>query len=66
VTAIPLMAVFGFATVAMLIVAVTSLAWMVDSWRTPHALGQMPFPEPDEPRLSFTRRLCSATPSAGC
>src|SRR4051794_38638577 len=48
------MVVFGLATVAMLIVAVTSLAWMVDSWRTPHALGQMPFPEPDEPRLSFS------------
>jgi len=54
VTAVPLMVVFGLATVAMLIVAVTSLAWMVDSWRTPHALGQMPFPEPDEPRLSFS------------
>ena len=53
-TAVPLMVVFGLATVAMLIVAVTSLAWMVDSWRTPHALGQMPFPEPDDPRLSFS------------
>jgi len=48
------MIVFGLATVAMLVVATTSLAWMVDSWRTPHALGQMPFPAPDEPRLSFS------------
>jgi cellulose synthase/poly-beta-1,6-N-acetylglucosamine synthase-like glycosyltransferase len=48
------MLVFGLATLAMLVVAVTSLVWMVDSWRTPHALGQMPFPEPDEPRLSFS------------
>jgi len=54
VTALPFMIVFGLATVAMLVVATTSLAWMVDSWRTPHALGQMPFPEPDEPRLSFS------------
>jgi cellulose synthase/poly-beta-1,6-N-acetylglucosamine synthase-like glycosyltransferase len=48
------MLAFGLATIAMLLVAVSSLAWMVDSWRTPHALGQMPFPEPDEPRLSFS------------
>jgi cellulose synthase/poly-beta-1,6-N-acetylglucosamine synthase-like glycosyltransferase len=48
------MVLFGLATVAMLIVATTSLAWMVDSWRTPRAIGQMPFPEPDEPRLSFS------------
>jgi cellulose synthase/poly-beta-1,6-N-acetylglucosamine synthase-like glycosyltransferase len=54
VTAILLMALFGLATVAMLIVATTSLAWMIDSWRTPRAIGQMPFPEPDEPRLSFS------------
>jgi cellulose synthase/poly-beta-1,6-N-acetylglucosamine synthase-like glycosyltransferase len=45
---------FLLATVAMLVVAVTSLAWMIDSWRTPRAVGQMPFPEPDEPRLSFS------------
>ena len=35
----------------MFVVAGTTLAWMVDSWRTPDAVGQMPFPEPDEPRL---------------
>ncbi|MDT7713054.1 MAG: hypothetical protein QOG46_1748 [Pseudonocardiales bacterium] len=49
-----LMVGFLLATVAMLVVAVTSLAWMIDSWRTPRAVGQMPFPEPDEPRLSFS------------
>jgi cellulose synthase/poly-beta-1,6-N-acetylglucosamine synthase-like glycosyltransferase len=54
VTELPLMALFLLATVAMLIVATTSLAWMLDSWRTPRAIGQMPFPEPDEPRLSFS------------
>ena len=51
---LPLMALFLLATVAMLVVAATSLAWMMDSWRTPRAIGQMPFPEPDEPRLSFS------------
>ena len=46
--------------------AVTTLAWMLDSWRTPWAVGQMPFPA-RQPRLSFslscrpgTRRRCSA------
>ena len=38
----------------LFVVAVTTLAWMLDSWRTPHAVGQMPFPEPDEPQLSFS------------
>jgi cellulose synthase/poly-beta-1,6-N-acetylglucosamine synthase-like glycosyltransferase len=42
------------ATIAMFVVAVTTLVWMIDSWRTPRAVGQMPFPEPDEPRLSFS------------
>jgi cellulose synthase/poly-beta-1,6-N-acetylglucosamine synthase-like glycosyltransferase len=54
VTQAVLMVGFLLATVAMLVVAVTSLAWMIDSWRTPRAVGQMPFPEPDEPRLSFS------------
>jgi cellulose synthase/poly-beta-1,6-N-acetylglucosamine synthase-like glycosyltransferase len=54
VTAAVLMVGFLLATVAMLLVAGTSLAWMVDSWRTPRAIGQMPFPTPDEPRLSFS------------
>jgi len=48
------MAGFLIATVAMLFVAVTSLTWMIDSWRTPRAVGQMPFPVPDEPQLSFS------------
>jgi cellulose synthase/poly-beta-1,6-N-acetylglucosamine synthase-like glycosyltransferase len=45
---------YSLATVAMFTVAVTTLAWMIDSWRTPRALGQMPFPEPDPPQLSFS------------
>jgi cellulose synthase/poly-beta-1,6-N-acetylglucosamine synthase-like glycosyltransferase len=45
---------FLLATLATLVVALTSLAWMIDSWRTPRALGQMPFPVPDQPQLSFS------------
>jgi cellulose synthase/poly-beta-1,6-N-acetylglucosamine synthase-like glycosyltransferase len=45
---------FVLATAAMLVVAGTTLAWMIDSWRTPRAVGQMPFPEPDAPQLSFS------------
>jgi cellulose synthase/poly-beta-1,6-N-acetylglucosamine synthase-like glycosyltransferase len=41
-------------TVALFVVAGTTLVWMIDSWRTPRAVGQMPFPEPDEPRLSYS------------
>ncbi|HSV66233.1 MAG TPA: glycosyltransferase [Mycobacteriales bacterium] len=41
-------------TVALLLVAITTLAWMMDSWRTPRAVGQMAFPEPDSPKLSFS------------
>ncbi|WP_055590704.1 glycosyltransferase [Streptacidiphilus griseoplanus] len=48
------MALYAPATMALFLVAVTTLAWMIDSWRTPHAVGQMPFPAPDEPRLSFS------------
>ena len=47
-------AVYLLATGALLLVAITTLAWMIDSWRTPRALGQMPFPRADEPRLSFS------------
>lgn len=53
-TANLLMVGYSLATAAMFIVAVTSLAWMIDSWRTPRAIGQMPFPDPDEPQLSFS------------
>jgi cellulose synthase/poly-beta-1,6-N-acetylglucosamine synthase-like glycosyltransferase len=41
-------------TFAMFAVAGTTLTWMIDSWRTPDAVGQMPFPEADEPRLTFS------------
>ncbi|MFD0331987.1 hypothetical protein ACFQZC_36995 [Streptacidiphilus monticola] len=60
-------------SLVLLVVAGTTLAWMLDSWRTPRAVGQMPFPPPDRPRLSFssscppgTRRRCWPTRSAGC
>jgi len=49
-----LIVAYLIATAALLVVAMTTLAWMIDSWRTPRALKQMPFPEPDEPRLSFS------------
>jgi len=45
---------YAIAMLALFVIAVTTLAWMIDSWRTPAALGQMPFPEPDEPRLTFS------------
>lgn len=48
------LSVYLLASVALLIVALTTLTWMIDSWRTPRALGQMPFPEADEPQLSFS------------
>jgi glycosyltransferase XagB len=41
-------------TFAMFVIAGTTLAWMIDSWRTPDAVGQMPFPEADQPRLTFS------------
>ena len=49
-----LMAAYGVAMLALFVIAVTTLAWMLDSWRTPWAVGQMPFPVPDEPQLSFS------------
>ena len=48
------LSLYLLASVALLVVAVTTLTWMIDSWRTPRALGQMPFPEADEPQLSFS------------
>jgi cellulose synthase/poly-beta-1,6-N-acetylglucosamine synthase-like glycosyltransferase len=45
---------YTLVTATLFIVATTTLMWMIDSWRTPRALGQMPFPEPDQPRLSFS------------
>src|SRR5918911_3027007 len=48
------MAAYGVAMLLLFVIAVTTLAWMLDSWRTPWAVGQMPFPEPDAPRLSFS------------
>jgi glycosyltransferase XagB len=46
--------VYLLATLVLLMVAVTTLTWMVDSWRTPESVGQMRFPEADSPRLSFS------------
>jgi glycosyltransferase XagB len=45
---------YSLVTASLFVVATTTLIWMIDSWRTPQALGQMRFPEPDEPRLSFS------------
>lgn len=42
------------ATTLLFVVAVTTLSWMVDSWRTPEAVDETGFPVPDEPRLSFS------------
>jgi cellulose synthase/poly-beta-1,6-N-acetylglucosamine synthase-like glycosyltransferase len=49
-----LMTGYLIAMLALFVVAVTTLTWMIDSWRTPYALGQMPFPQRDTPRLSYS------------
>jgi cellulose synthase/poly-beta-1,6-N-acetylglucosamine synthase-like glycosyltransferase len=49
-----IIASYVLVTVALFTVATTTLAWMIDSWRTPSAVRQMPFPEPDTPRLSYS------------
>ncbi|MBI3686063.1 MAG: glycosyltransferase [Actinobacteria bacterium] len=48
------MAGYLVATLVLFGVAVSTLAWMVDSWRTPRARGQMPFPVADAPQLTFS------------
>ncbi|MFC1414119.1 glycosyltransferase [Streptacidiphilus sp. N1-12] len=48
------LALYAPVTLALLVVALTTLTWMLDSWRTPRAVGQMPFRVPDLPRLSFS------------
>ncbi|GAB3666033.1 hypothetical protein GCM10027596_32940 [Nocardioides korecus] len=42
------------ATTLLLVVALSTLVWMVDSWRTPESVQATRFPEPDEPGLSFS------------
>ncbi len=42
------------ATVLLLVVALSTLVWMVDSWRTPESIALTRFPSPDRPRLSFS------------
>ncbi len=49
-----LLTAYLFTSAVLFVVAATTLAWMLDSWRTPHAVGQMPFPEPDDTQLSFS------------
>jgi glycosyltransferase XagB len=46
----------GYLLVSLLlfVVALSTLSWMVDSWRIPEAAAETTFPEPDEPRLSFS------------
>jgi cellulose synthase/poly-beta-1,6-N-acetylglucosamine synthase-like glycosyltransferase len=41
-------------TTMLFAVASSTLAWMVDSWRRPESVAETQFPEPDEPRLSFS------------
>ncbi|MGZ4602239.1 MAG: glycosyltransferase [Kineosporiaceae bacterium] len=48
------MTAYAVAMLLLFVIAVTTLAWMLDSWRTPWAVGQMPFPVPDTPQLSFS------------
>lgn len=45
---------FLIVTAVLLVVAVSTLVWMVDTWRTPEASSQTGFPEPDESKLSFS------------
>ena len=46
--------VYLVASLVLLVVALSTLIWMVDSWRTPESVATTRFPEPDEPRLSFS------------
>jgi len=48
------LATYLAATMILLCVALTTLVWMVDRWRTPEAAGETDFPVADEPRLSFS------------
>ncbi|MCU1689597.1 MAG: glycosyl transferase [Pseudonocardiales bacterium] len=51
---VTLIAIYLTVIVAIFVVAFTTLAWMVDSWRSPEAKASTAFPVPDEPRLSFS------------
>jgi cellulose synthase/poly-beta-1,6-N-acetylglucosamine synthase-like glycosyltransferase len=51
---VPFVVLYSLVTAVLFVVAAITLLWMIDSWRTPVALGQMPFPRPDRPRLSFS------------
>ncbi|MGN6523705.1 MAG: glycosyltransferase, partial [Actinomycetes bacterium] len=41
-------------TAVLFVVALSTVMWMVDSWRVPEAAAETAFPEPDSPRLSFS------------
>jgi cellulose synthase/poly-beta-1,6-N-acetylglucosamine synthase-like glycosyltransferase len=49
-----LMVGFGSVTAVLLVIALSTLVWMVDTWRTPEAAAQTSFPVPAQPRLSFS------------
>jgi glycosyltransferase XagB len=49
-----LMAGFAGVTIVLLTIAISTLVWMVDTWRTPEAVAQGRFPQLDRPRLSFS------------
>lgn len=48
------MVVYLLITLLLLVVALTTLSWMSDAWSTPESVALTRFPEPDEPRLSFS------------
>lgn len=47
-------AAYAAASVLLFIVALTTLVWTVEAWKTPDELEQIAFVPPDEPRLSFS------------
>ncbi len=54
---VTLLAAYLAMTLVLFIVAVSTLIWMVDSWRVPEAAAETAFPEPDRPRLTFSLLL---------
>jgi glycosyltransferase XagB len=48
------MVAYLLCTAVLFVVALSTLVWMVDSWRTPESVALTRFPVPDQPRLSFS------------
>lgn len=49
-----LMTGFAAVTFVLIVIAFSTLVWMVDTWRTPEAVAQGLFPAAKAPRLSFS------------